>query len=150
MDIVITATRDLWGQEVIINPFVGFREFEKHVAKLLGEKYECVIEQKIIGNKPTGRGHKVDVSLEKDRILVSAKLQNGPGTADEKVPFEMLMLQSACNNLDYKKAYVVCAGSHFKLLDYYLSEEFTERMSSITPNVKVIHYDDFIKIIEKL
>jgi hypothetical protein len=147
---VITATRNLWGQEVLINPLASFKSFENHLEYILKEKYEYVIPQKNIGKKPTGKGHVVDVCLEKEKILVSAKLQNGPGTAEEKIPFEMLMLQYACENFNYKKAYVVCAGLKWSLLDYYLSEEFTKQMSSVTPNVKVIHYDDFIKIIEQL
>ena len=150
MGAVITATRTLWGQEVTINPFVDFKAFEIHLECLLKEKYEYVIPQKNIGKKPTGKGHVVDVCLEKEKILVSAKLQNGPGTAEEKIPFEMLMLQSACENLNYNKSYIVCAGLQWSLLDYYLSDEFSKRMSLVTPNVKVIHYDDFVKIIERL
>ena len=79
---MITATRTLWGQEVTINPFVDFKAFEIHLECLLKEKYEYVIPQKNIGKKPTGKGHVVDVCLEKEKILVSAKLQNGTGTAE--------------------------------------------------------------------
>jgi hypothetical protein len=87
--------------------------------------------QVIIGTRPGGRRHKVDAIAEKDgkRFLVSLKWQQVGGTAEEKVPFEVICLMDAVrkSNGMYHKAYVVLGGDGWTLRSFYVSgglEEF--------------------------
>ena len=134
---------DLWGNEIPYNPFENFKVFEDHLTTLMKEQFEYVTPQKYIGDKPTGSKHIIDVCVDDVRVLISAKLQNTGGTAEEKIPYEQLMLQTACDRYGYEKAYIVCAGEAWTLLNYYLSQEYKSLMN--TPKVKVIRYEDFIK-----
>jgi len=89
--------------------------------------------QVIIGTRPGGRKHKVDAIAEKDgkRFLVSLKWQQVGGTAEEKVPFEVICLMDAVRKSEskYQKAYIVLGGDGWTLRNFYVSgglEEFLE------------------------
>jgi hypothetical protein len=137
---------NLFGEEVIENPFENAKTYEKHLETLLKEQKYFVVSQKYIGEKPTGGKHIVDC-LVNGKIIVSAKLQNVGGTAEEKIPYEQLMLQYACNR-GYEKAYIVCAGTGWTILNYFTSQEYAELIN--TKNVSVIKHNDFLKIIHTL
>lgn len=80
--------------------------------------------QVIIGVRPGGRRHKVDTIAEKDgeRILVSLKWQQVGGTAEEKVPFEVICLMDAVRKGagEFSKAYVVLGGDGWTLRNFYV------------------------------
>jgi len=65
-----------------------------------------------VGLKLNGRKHVVDFLLEKggERILVSKKWQQVGGTAEEKVPYEIICLLSACREGGFR-AYLVLGGT---------------------------------------
>ncbi len=67
--------------------------------------------------------HNVDVVAEKDgrRLLVSMKWQQVSGTAEQKVPFEVICLLDALSSGEYSKAYLVLGGGGWKLRDFYTS-----------------------------
>jgi len=69
-------------------------------------------EQATIGKKMNGRNHRVDALVEcvDGPILVSLKWQQTNGTAEEKIPFEIINLMDACHGGFYKKAYLVLGG----------------------------------------
>lgn len=72
--------------------------------------------QVYIGDKPNHRKQIIDLVIDKidhlDRpILVSKKWQQSGGTAEEKIPFEVIMLVRACQKLNYQKAYLVLGGT---------------------------------------
>jgi hypothetical protein len=81
--------------------------------------------QVIIGVRPGGRKHKVDTIAEKagERFLVSLKWQQVGGTAEEKVPFEVICLMDAVQKGkgEYKKAYIVLGGDGWTLRNFYVS-----------------------------
>jgi len=56
--------------------------------------------------------HVVDAVAEKNgkQILISVKWQQVSGTAEQKVPFEVLCLLEAIENGPYQKAYLVLGG----------------------------------------
>jgi hypothetical protein len=137
---------NLYGEEVIENPFENAKTYEKHLETILKQQNYFVASQKYIGEKPTGGKHIVDC-LVNERIIVSAKLQNVGGTAEEKIPYEQLMLQYACNR-QYDRAYIVCAGTGWTILDYFVSDDYANLIN--TKNVRVIKYDDFVKLIHTL
>lgn len=98
-----------------------------HALTLGGYSHTC---QVIIGTRPGGRKHKVDTIAEKDgkRFLVSLKWQQVGGTAEEKVPFEVICLMDAVRKSkgEYQKAYIVLGGDGWTLRDYYVSGELDD------------------------
>src|SRR3954464_7962172 len=68
--------------------------------------------------------HFVDAVVEKDgrKFLLSVKWQQVSGTAEQKVPFEIICLVEAMEATgDYEKAYVVLGGDGWTLRDFYAS-----------------------------
>lgn len=67
--------------------------------------------------------HNVDVVAEKDgrKLLISMKWQQVSGTAEQKVPFEVICLLDALRSGEYSKAYLVLGGEGWKLRDFYTS-----------------------------
>src|SRR5258707_9000605 len=80
-----------------------------------------------IGQRPFGGTHKVDL-VAKNRLdeflLISLKWQQTGGTAEQKVPFEIICLKEAVlSNNKFKRAYLVLGGDGWKLKKFYLSGE---------------------------
>jgi hypothetical protein len=77
--------------------------------------------QQIIGSRFGGGRHFVDVIAEKEgnRYLVSLKWQQVAGTAEQKVPFEVICLADAVVTGPYAKAYLVLGGEGWKLRSFY-------------------------------
>jgi hypothetical protein len=72
-----------------------------------------VLKQQIIGKRPGGRLHKVDlIAIDPDnrKIIISMKWQQVSGTAEQKVPFEIISLIDAVKTGNYLKAYLVLGG----------------------------------------
>ena len=74
-----------------------------------GYTYETQVN---IGQRLGGGRHMIDVLAERDglRILVSLKWQQVGGTAEQKVPFEVLSLIDAVESGPYDGAYLVLGG----------------------------------------
>jgi len=84
-------------------------------------------KQVIIGQRLGGRKHKVDVLLvtrDGSQIPVSLKWQQVSGTAEQKVPFEIMCLAEAVRSSHgkYKKAYLILAGEGWTLKEFYLGK----------------------------
>lgn len=84
--------------------------------------YACR-KQVRVGERIGGRAHVVDAIAEKEgsRFLVSFKWQQTSGTAEQKVPFEVICLAEALASGEYKKAYLVLGGEGWTLRSYYTS-----------------------------
>src|SRR5216117_3927626 len=83
--------------------------------------YTYEIQQRI-GERFGGGVHIVDVIAEKGglKYLVSMKWQQVSGTAEQKVPFEVICLVEAMEILgNFEKAYVVLGGEGWTLRDFY-------------------------------
>ncbi|MDB9496806.1 hypothetical protein PN441_07370 [Spirulina major CS-329] len=94
-----------------------------------GYSYETQVN---IGHRPGGGKHYVDVVAAKDEamILISLKWQQVSGTAEQKVPFEVICLMAAMRqHSDFRKAYLVLGGSGWKLRDWYLSGELNQYLN---------------------
>jgi hypothetical protein len=76
-----------------------------------------------VGQRPGGGVHKVDAVAEKgkSKLLVSLKWQQVGGTAEQKVPFEVMCLADAVAGGGYAKAYLVLGGDGWKLRNFYVS-----------------------------
>jgi len=64
--------------------------------------------------------HFVDVIAEKDccKFLISMKWQQVSGTAEQKVPFEIICLLEAMEVGTYAKAYIVLGGEGWTLREF--------------------------------
>ncbi len=86
----------------------------------------------------TGR-HVVDVVAERDglRYLISLKWQQVAGTAEQKVPFEIICLSEALEGGDYAGAYLMLGGERWRFRDFFISDHIKAYM----------HVSDLIDII---
>jgi hypothetical protein len=100
-----------------------------------------------IGQRPGGRKHKVDIVAERDeeKILISLKWQQISGTAEQKVPFEIICLANALQKGDYDKAYLVLGGTGWTLRDFYISGGLDNYLR-LPAEVKIIKLEDFIAL----
>lgn len=96
-----------------------------------------------IGKKRNGGNHIVDILLN-EKELISLKYQKTGGTAEEKIPFEVIKLQEAIDDYHYEKATIVLAGEDkaWTLKEYYLSGDFMKYLNC--PSVRIISHEQFI------
>jgi hypothetical protein len=121
-------------------------KYENAIELLLEQFTDYKFESQItIGKSRNGSKHRVDILLE-PKTLLSLKYQRVHGTAEEKIPFEVMKLQHAIDDYDYDSAIIVLAGpnSAWKWKQYYLSEEFQTNMKQIYPDVRIISHEDFV------
>jgi len=124
------------------------KEFENFCYDLLDRTDYNVEEQVCIGTRPTYGKHYVDLEVILDeefnkRNIISLKYQDVAGTAEEKIPYEQMCLQAACEEYGYNKAYIVLAGPGWKHDDSYRDGVFDKWMS--TPDVFVLNFDEFLQ-----
>jgi hypothetical protein len=78
--------------------------------------------------------------------LVSLKWQQTAGSAEEKIPFEVIKLLHALReNQAYDKAYIVVGGDGFTpgLVEFYLSEEFRSYVRE-SEKIEILTLNDVI------
>ena len=102
------------------------------IPALKGAGYDCV-RNRNIGNRPSGKRHLIDVLATHTNgriILVSLKWQQVSGTAEQKIPFEVICLADALKTSKgkYSKAYLVLGGPGWSLRDYYVSGGLDEHL----------------------
>jgi hypothetical protein len=80
------------------------------------------LTQQLVGMRFGGGKHFVDVVAEKDgqKYLVSLKWQQVSGTAEQKVPFEVICLAESICDGGFEKAYLVLGGEGWKLRNFYV------------------------------
>ena len=85
-----------------------------------GYSYE---KQVLLGQRLGIGKHVVDAIAEKDgrKILISLKWQQVSGTAEQKVPFEVICLLEALQAGQHDKAYLVLGGEGWTLRSFYIS-----------------------------
>lgn len=121
--------------------------YEDQIQHLLETKSNHKVEPQVnVGRKRNGGKHVVDILLNGDELL-SLKYQEVQGTAEEKIPFEMMKLQHMVIDGGYKSATIVLAGPDkaWNWKEYYLSPEFQESMKRIYPNVSLISHAVFVQ-----
>lgn len=98
-----------------------------------------------IGDRLGCGKHNVDAVVEKDgkRFLVSLKWQQSSGTAEQKVPFEMICLIEAIEYGQYDKAYLVLGGEGWKLRSFYTSGALSKYING-TEQVEVMTLEGFV------
>jgi hypothetical protein len=108
--------------------------------------YAC--EQQVgIGQRCGGRAHKVDAIATRDgaRVLVSLKWQQTGGTAEQKVPFEVMCLADAVRAGHGDRAYLVLGGDGWTLREYYTSGAMAEHLVHAAL-VRIVTLEAFVRM----
>lgn len=102
-------------------------------------------KQVVIGTRIGGRRHRVDAIAEKDnqQWLVSLKWQQVSGTAEQKVPFEVICLADSVLSGGYQSAYLVLGGEGWTLRNFYTSGGLQQYLSG-TASVNIVTLESFI------
>lgn len=89
--------------------------------------------------------HYVDAVAEKDgrKFLVSVKWQQVSGTAEQKVPFEVICLAEALYSGEYEKAYLVLGGEGWSLREFYTSGRLKKYLVN-SDKVEVVTLESFV------
>ncbi|MCY3820906.1 MAG: hypothetical protein OXH52_16355 [Gammaproteobacteria bacterium] len=89
--------------------------------------------------------HYVDAVAEKngEKVLISVKWQQVSGTAEQKVPFEVICLIDALDAGDYKRAYIVLGGEGWTLRDFYTAGGLNKYLIN-SDNVEVVRLETFV------
>ena len=100
-----------------------------------------------VGARLGGRKHKVDVVATKDGrdIFVSLKWQQSKGTAEQKVPFEVMCLAECVSDGRAHGAYLVLGGDGWTLRDYFVSGSLTSHLVH-AKHVRVVTLEAFIRL----
>ncbi len=98
-----------------------------------------------IGKRFGGGSHFVDIIAEKggNRFLVSMKWQQVSGTAEQKVPFEVICLEEALKAGDYLRAFIVLGGDGWKLRTFYVGGGLNEYLKG-SGNVQILTLEAFV------
>jgi len=89
--------------------------------------------------------HIVDAIAEKDerQILISVKWQQVSGTAEQKVPFEVICLLEAVESGPYDKAYLVLGGEGWTLRGFYTSKGLAKYLA-YDKSVEIMTLEAFV------
>ncbi len=109
-----------------------------------GYEYKTQVK---IGKRPGGGAHKVDAVAERggERILVSLKWQQVGGTAEQKVPFEVICLAEEVREGRFQKAYLVLGGDGWTLRDFYTSGGLQRHLTH-ADKVQVVTLERFVAL----
>jgi hypothetical protein len=101
--------------------------------------------QVCVGKRCGGGRHVIDAIAERagEQILISVKWQEVAGTAEQKVPFEVICLADAVLTNEYPRAYLVLGGPGWTLRDYYTSGGLAKHLVH-AGLVKILSLEDFI------
>lgn len=101
--------------------------------------------QQAIGTRFAGGRHIVDAIAEKNgqRFLISLKWQQTGGTAEQKVPFEVMSLADVVVNGEFAKAYLVLGGEGWTLRDFYVSGDLKKHLSH-ADTVEILTLESFV------
>jgi hypothetical protein len=109
-----------------------------------------VHKQVKIGIRLGGKGrHMVDAVAEKDgvKILISSKWQQTSGTAEQKVPFEVMCLAEAMidNPGVFARAYIILGGDGWTLRDFFINGGMNKFFRD-TDKVSILALERFIAL----
>ena len=100
-----------------------------------------------VGTRCGGGIHKADVLAERHgkRIIISLKWQQSGGTAEQKVPFEVMCLADAVRQKQADSSVLVLGGDGWTLRDYYTSGELSEHLIH-AGLVRVVPLEAFVRL----
>ena len=101
----------------------------------------------VVGTRFGVSKHRIDILAEdrRDRLhLVSLKWQQVQGTAEQKIPFEIICLADALiSDERYYKAHLVLGGNGWRYKDFYLSGGLRAHLAN-ADMVSVTSLEDFV------
>jgi hypothetical protein len=100
-----------------------------------------------VGTRPGGGRHFADAVAGKDgrRWLVSMKWQQVSGTAEQKVPFEVISLAEIVISDHYDGAYLVLGGPGWSLREFYTGGGLQKHLAH-ADKVRIITLEDFVAL----
>lgn len=103
------------------------------------------LTQQQIGERFGGGKHFVDVVAEKEsqKYLVSLKWQQVSGTAEQKVPFEVISLAEVIRDRGFAKAYLVLGGEGWKLRNFYVGGGLKKHLAQ-ADKVDIMTLESFV------
>lgn len=109
-----------------------------------GYRYDTQVQ---VGTRPGGRVHKVDAVVENEdgRVLLSLKWQQTGGTAEQKVPFEVMCLADSVRSGQARRAYLVLGGDGWTLRDFFTSGALAEHLIH-SDLVRVVTLEAFVRL----
>lgn len=98
-----------------------------------------------IGQRLGCGAHYVDALAERDdkKYLISSKWQQVSGTAEQKIPFEVICLVEALENTGFEKAYLVLGGEGWKLRGFYTSGALRKHLKN-ADRVEIVTLENFV------
>jgi hypothetical protein len=117
--------------------------------QLAGYQYE---KQSCIGRVMGDRPYRADLLVHDQRsgrrIVVSLKWQQVAGTAEQKIPFEVIALLQLLESRECDDAYLVLGGTGWtaRLREFYLSGGLCRFMPEAN-RVKIVGLEEFIKLV---
>jgi hypothetical protein len=98
-----------------------------------------------VGVRPGGGKHFVDVLAERQglRTLISLKWQQVSGTAEQKIPYEIICLADALTSGNYNAAYLVLGGPGWKLRKFYTEGGLQQHLIHAS-KVSILDLETFI------
>lgn len=89
--------------------------------------------------------HFVDVIAQRDgrQILISMKWQQVSGTAEQKVPFEVICLLEALSSTEFGRAYLVLGGEGWTLRNFYVGEGLKKYLA-YADQVEILTLEAFV------
>jgi hypothetical protein len=111
--------------------------------------YSCEAQVNV-GTRCGGGVHKADAVARRSGsvILVSLKWQQTGGTAEQKVPFEVMCLADAVRSGRANRAFLVLGGDGWTLRDYYTSGALKEHLTYASL-VQVVTLEAFVRLANK-
>ena len=98
-----------------------------------------------VGDRLGHGRHFVDAVAEKDgaKFLISVKWQQVSGTAEQKVPFEVICLAEVMMTGEFAKAYLVLGGEGWKLRTFYTTGGLARHLTA-ADSVQIVTLEGFI------
>lgn len=125
------------------------KDFEDLMKAALEKEGYQVSEQTQVGTRPNGRKHRIDlvVRLGDRSVLVSLKWQQTSGTAEQKVPYEVICLSEALKQSrgKHQAAYLILGGDGWSLKEFYLNGGLDRHLSLDQP-VQIMSPESFLKL----
>jgi hypothetical protein len=105
-----------------------------------------------IGKRPAGGKHIVDAIATKnnENILISLKWQQVSGTAEQKIPYEVICLLKAVKDSHdrYVRSYIVLGGEGWSLRKFFVDGGLNEYLIE-AEKVKIVTFENFIYLANK-
>ena len=107
--------------------------------------YSCDKQVRVGTRCGGGVTRSMQLPRNSEKVLVSLKWQQTGGTAEQKVPFEVMCLADAVRAEQASRAYLVLGGDGWTLRDYYTSGALAEHLVHAS-FVQVVTLEAFIRL----